>query len=274
VLGFHDGLLATAFPQPQLARRLVRAANDWTIREWLERDERLHGMVLAMSALPAEAAAEIRRAGEHPRMVAVALGTNGLGHHFGHPVYRPIHQAAAELGLPLVIQAGCDSTTDQVTVPTAVGLPATYAEYDVHSAQPLMAHAASLILEGVFDAFPDLQVLLVGGGAAWVPWCLWNLDYLFRMVRRSETPWLQGPPSEYFARHVRLGTRSLESPRDPSALAKVLGTIPGAERLFVYTSAYPAWDWEEPATVAARLPAEWHAGVFRDNALDLFRWPR
>jgi uncharacterized protein len=272
VLGYHDGLLATAFPQPRLARALVRAANDWTVDQWLARDERLHGMVLVMSALPEEAAAEIRRVGSHPRMVAVALGTNGLGRHFGHPVYRPIHAAAAELGLPLVVQSGCDSATDQVTVPTAVGLPATYAEYDIHSAQPLMAHAASFVLEGVFDEFPGLRVLLAGGGAAWVPWCLWNMDYLFRMVRRGETPWLQAPPSEYFARHIRLGTRSLESPRDPTALGRVLGTIPGAERMLVYTSAYPAWDWEEPGTVAARLPEEWHAGVFRDNALDLFRW--
>ena len=273
VLGYRDGLLATAFPQPHLARQLVRAANDWTIETWLSGDTRLFGQVLVMSALPEEAAAEIRRVGVHPRMVAVALGTNGLGRHFGHPVYRPIHQAAAELGLPLVVQVGCDATTDQVTVPTAVGLPATYAEYDVHSAQALMAHAASFITEGVFDEFADLQVLLVGGGAAWVPWCLWNMDYIFRMVRRSETPWLTRPPSEYFVRHIRLGTHSLEAPVQPGRLERVLGAIPEVESMFLYTSGYPAWDWEEPGTIAARLPAEWHFGVFRGNAADFFRWP-
>ena len=273
VLGYHDGLLTTAFPQPQLARELVRAANDWTIEHWLGRDERLHAMVLIQSALPIEAAAEIRRAGAQERMVAVALGTNGLGHHFGHPVYGPIHEAAAELGLPLVLQVGCDATTDQVTVPTAVGLPATYAEYDIHSGQALMAHVASLITEGVFDRHPGLQVLLVGGGVAWLPWFQWNLDYLFRMVRRFETPWLTRAPSDYFADHVRLGTYSLEAPTQDGRLAALLETVPAAPSLLVYTSGYPLRDYEHPATVADRLPRAWHRSVFHDNAAELFRWP-
>jgi uncharacterized protein len=274
VLGYHDGLLTTAFPQPRLAHELVRAANDWTLEQWLERDPRLYGMVLIQSTLPVEAAAEIRRVGSSGRMVAVALGTNGLGHHFGHPVYAPIHAAAAELGLPLVLQVGCDATSDQVTLPTAVGLPATYAEYDVHSGQALVAHVASFITEGVFERHPDLRVLLVGGGVAWLPWFQWNLDYLFRMVRRFETPWLTRPPSAYFEDHIRLGTYSLEAPTAPGRLAALLETVAHPELLLVYTSGYPRRDYERPDTVAARLPNEWHRSIFRDNALSLFRFPQ
>lgn len=273
VLGYHDGLLATAFPQPLLARELVRAANDWTIERWLGHDPRLHGMVLVQSTLPNDAAAEIRRAGAHNQMVAVALGTNGLGHHFGHPVYRPIHDAAAEMNLPLVLQVGCDGATDQVTVPTAVGLPATYAEYEIHSGQSLMAHVASFITEGVFDRHPDLKVLLVGGGVAWVPWFQWNLDYLFRMVRRVETPWLTRAPSEYFTGHIRLGTVSLEAPSQPARLAQLLDTVADPASLLVYTSGYPLRDFEHPRTIAARLPETWHRRVFCDNARSLYRWP-
>jgi hypothetical protein len=274
VLGYHDGLLATAFPQPNVARELVRAANDWTIERWLGQDSRLFGQVLVQSALPDDAAAEIRRAGTHERMVAVALGTNGLGRHFGHPVYRPIHDAAAELGLPLVLQVGCDGATDLVTVPTAVGLPATYAESDIHGAQALMAHVASFITEGVFERHRGLRLLLVGGGAAWIPWFQWNLDYLFRMVRRFETPWLKRTPSEYFTDHIRLGTYSLEAPTQRGRLAQLLGTVATPESLLVYTSGYPLTDWERPATVAERLPEAWHRQVFHDNAAALFRWPR
>jgi len=273
VLGYHDGLLTTAFPQPNVARELVRAVNDWTIERWLGRDPRFFGQVLIQSALPEQAAAEIRRAGAHERMVAVALGTNGLGRHFGHPVYRPIHDAAAELGLPLVLQTGCAAATDLVTVPTAVGLPATYAEYDVHSAQAMMSHVASFITEGVFDRHPDLRVLLVGGGAAWIPWFQWNLDYLCRMVRRFETPWLRKAPSEYFTDHIRLGTHSLEAPVQAGRLEQLLGTVARAESLLIYTSGYPLTDWERPGTVAARLPESWHRRVFHDNAAALFRWP-
>ena len=98
------------------------------VENWLERDERLFGHILVSSSLPEEAAAEIRRIGGHPQMVAVALGTNGLGRAFGHPAYHAIYEAAAELDLPLVIQFGSDSASELAAVPTQMGLAATYGE--------------------------------------------------------------------------------------------------------------------------------------------------
>jgi predicted TIM-barrel fold metal-dependent hydrolase len=273
VLGYHDGLLATAGPLPYLTRQVVRAVNDWTVDQWLEKDERLYGQVLVMSALPEEAAAEIRRLGSHQKMVAVALGANGLGHPFGHPAYNPIYEAATELGLPLVLQAGCDSAVDLVTLPVALSLPSTYSEHDVHGAQAPMSHLSSMIMDGVFARFPTLRVLLVGGGAAWVPWCLWRLDYFAKMMRRVDTPWLESPPSEYFVRHVRLGTYSLEAPRQPERLAQLLETIPDVESMLMYTSGAPRYDAESDESVALRLPTSWHTRVFRKNAEDFFRWP-
>jgi predicted TIM-barrel fold metal-dependent hydrolase len=273
VLGYHEGLLSTAFPQPYLAVEAVRAANDWTVEHWLSRDKRLFGHVLIVSGQPEAAAAEIRRIGSHEQMVAVALGANTLGRPFGHPVYRPVHEAAAELGLPLVVQVGCDAMGDLETIPVGIGLPATYAEYDVHCGQALMAHAASFVTEGVFDLFGDLQVLLLGGGGAWVPWCLWNMDYMFRQTRRLETPWMHMNPSEYFVRHIRLATYQLERPTPPERLAKVLGTIPDGDRMFLYASGYPNRDWEQPDAVAARIPKAWHRRVFEHNAEEFYRWP-
>jgi predicted TIM-barrel fold metal-dependent hydrolase len=272
VLGYHDGLLATAYSQSNIVREIVRAANDWTIDRWLDRDPRLYGQVQIASAQPDEAAAEIRRVGSHGQMVAVDMGANRLGQHFGRPIYRPIHEAAAELGLPLVIQAGADGASDLPTPPTGAGLPATFAEYNIHSAQGLMVHASSFITEGVFDRHPDLRVLLVGGGASWVPWCLWRFDYNWRIARARETPWMRSPPSDYFTEFIRLGTYQLESP-EPERLLDVLSTIPNVESMFLYASGYPNWDWEEPEAIAARLPQEWHERVFNMNADAFFRWP-
>jgi predicted TIM-barrel fold metal-dependent hydrolase len=272
VLGFHEGLLASAFPQPYLASRAVSAANDWTRDRWLPSDDRLYGMVLVASAVPEDAAAEIRRVGTDERMVAVALGTNGLGRPFGHPAYRPIHEAAAELDLPLVIQFGSDLATDVSSASAAAGVPSTFTEYAVHGAQALMSHAMSLIMEGVFDLYPNLRVLLVGGGAAWVPWAVWNLDYHYMQTRRLETPWLRMAPSGYFAEFVRISTYQLESPGG-DRLERALMTFPELESMLVYASGYPNADWEEPEIVAARLPAQWHQRVFHTNAAEFFRWP-
>jgi uncharacterized protein len=272
VLGYDDGLLATAYPLPYVARQVVRAANDWTLENWLARDERLYGMVLVIAGMPEEAAKEIRRSGRDPRMVAVALGTNGLGRQFGHPAYHPIYEAAAELDLPIVIQAGSDSATDLTVDPLAGGPPATYSEYDTFASHPLAAHTTSLILGGAFDLYPNLKVLLVGGGVAWVPGFVWRMDGHYRMTR-NEAPWLRMLPSEYFAQHFKVATASLESPPKRERLAQVLKSIPAVERTLVYASCYPNDDFEEPETIAARLPEAWHAGVFGENAREFFRWP-
>lgn len=272
VLGYEDALRAMAFPHHYIAREVARAANDWTVNEWLARDERLFGLVLIATSLPEDAAAEIRRAGQHDRMVGVALGANALGRPFGHPIYHPIYRAAAELELPLVLQVGSDMAGDLITPPVAGGLPATFAEFNSFGAQPLMGHVASLIVQGVFDLFPGLRVLLVGGGASWIPSFLWKFNY-WKKSREMEAPWMKRAPSEYFPDHFRIGTHSLETMPSPKALEKALTTIPEIQSLLTYTSGYPSWEWTDAPQVAERLPVSWSSRVLRDNALALYRFP-
>ena len=271
VLGYHDGLLATAINNYLLARVVTRTANHWTIDRWFARDPRFHGQVLVCGSVPETAATDVREFGAHPRMVGVAVGTNGLGRGFGHAVYQPIHQAATELGLPLVLQVGSDAVSSLDATPTAGGLPATYAQYETHAAHAMMGHVASLIMQGVFERFPSLRVLCVGGGAMWLPAFAWRMDYWFK-TNFQEAPWLTRLPSEYLLEHVRVGTHSLEKPRQVERLEAALRTWPGFERQLVYTSAYPLRTSESPTSISGRLPVEWHPAVFRDNAADLFRF--
>jgi uncharacterized protein len=272
VLGYDEGLLATGFAYHYLARAAVQAANDWTIDQWLGHDPRFHGLVLVATGMPEDAAAEIRRVGGHERMVGVALGANGLGLPFGHPVYHPIYEAAAELDLPLVIQVGSDAMTDMVMPPVAGGLPSTYSEYKALGGQPSMTHAVSLITEGVFDRHPNLKVLMLGTGAAWLPGYLWRMDWWWK-TDKLEAPWMQAPASAYFMKHMRITTYGLEWPRDPSRLVRALKTVPGVEDILVYASGWPNSDFEEADEVAGRLPEEWRAKVMHDNAAAFFRWP-
>ena len=272
VLGYDVGLQSTSFVHRYLARDVARAANDWTLREWLPRDKRLYGMVLVATSIPEAAAAEIRRVGASDRMVAVALGCNGLGRPFGEPAYHPIYEAADELGLPIVVQVGSEIAGDQPLPAVSGGNPSTYAEFRAHAAQGNWAHFMSLITEGVFTRFPKLKVLLVGGGASWIPSQLWSLDYWYK-ISGSAYPWVERLPSDYFVDHVRVSTLSLEKPPQPERLAQALGVIEGIDRVLLYTSGYPDEEWETAEQVAERLPVEWHERVFRTNADEFFRWP-
>jgi uncharacterized protein len=171
-------------PTTGLAKSGYGGTLDWLVSFWCPPNS------------PDHAAAEIRRLGENPRFVGVALGANGLGKPFGHPVYHPIYEAAHIHGLPIVLQAGSEGLADSINFSIAGGAPASYGEYHAHCGAPLMAYIVGLIAQGVFDLFPSLRFLLVGGGAAWIPAFLWRMDG-FGYMGRSEMPWLSALPSEY-----------------------------------------------------------------------------
>jgi predicted TIM-barrel fold metal-dependent hydrolase len=272
VLGFDEAILSTAFPAHYVARTVVRAANDWTADRWLKHDKRLYGLILVSNALPDDAAKEIRRMAKNERMVGVAMGANAQGKPFGHPVYHPIYAAATEAGLPVVLQVGSDVAGTLITPPVAGGLPATFGEFRALGAQPLASHIASLILQAVFEVFPELQIVLVGGGATWVAPALWRLNYIYQL-NEHDAPWLKKSPAEYFQEHVKVSTYSLERIPGAGRMEKALGALPWFGDSLLYASGYPNSDWEQPAAIAERIPAEWHDRVFRDNAAAAFRWP-
>src|SRR5258708_39085714 len=114
-------------------------------------------MIRVAAAIPQEAAAEIRRAGENERMVAVALGCNVLSRGFGEAVYHPILEAAAEMNLPIVLQVGSDNATDIPTPPIAGGVPTTYGEFRAHAGHAVWHHSTSLISAGCLKRWPDLH---------------------------------------------------------------------------------------------------------------------
>lgn len=265
----EPGLLLSSEPNPHLAREIVRAANDWLI-DCLDDDagQRL-GAVLAANQSPEVAAAEVRRAGAHPRMVGVLLGASGVGKGFGSPVYDSLHRAAAELGLPLLVHSDGDIGLDSVFQVSAAGATATYSEARVLSAHALMTHLASFVAHGVFERYPTLRVLLIGGAMSWLPGFLWRFDADYKGLRR-ETPWVKRLPSEYAREHVRITTYPLDTASDHAGLRQALGAFEGISDMLCYASGAPRKDATDPGTVAAILPEAWHPKVFTENANTLF----
>jgi predicted TIM-barrel fold metal-dependent hydrolase len=267
----HDEVRFTPAQQnTHLAREIARATNDWTIEHWLRHDPRLFGVILVPNQVAGDAVAEIARVGDEPGMVAVLMAVNGLSKPFGHPAYHPIYAAAAERGLPIVIHAGCDAPSEALTAHTAGGTPSLYGEYRAFSAQSLMTHVVSMIVQGVFERYRDLQVLVMGGGVSWLPSLLWRFDAEYVAYRRA-APGVRHAPSDYVRDHVRIGTWRPAPPAEPERLVRVLQTIDGVEDLLVHGSGYPDWDTTWPSDLDF-FPAEWQPKVRAENALKLFRW--
>jgi uncharacterized protein len=274
VLSFDDLAFTQSLPNAGLAREIARAANDWMVDRWLSGDDdRLYGLALVSSQEPEAAADELRRVGGRDRIVGVLLSASGLARPYGHPIYDPIFRIAHDLDLTIVIRCGGDAVPEVLSHPAAGGLPETYSAYRLLGAQTLMTHVVSLIGEGVFVKFPGLRVLLTGGGVAWIPSLIWRYDTEYRSLRR-DAPWLDGEPSEYFRRHIRVTTYPLDQPAEPERLVKLLGAFRGIEEIICFASGYPRWDADVARDVADRLPGEWLSRIFYENAIQLFRWGR
>lgn len=273
VLAHGAGRLLAMFPHQRLAEATVRAANDWSIDRWLNRnDDRLYSLVLVPSQEPSAAAREIRRAGAHDRMVGVLMSANSLGKLFGHPIYHPIYAAAADMSLPVVVHAGADASPDALTHPAAGGLPLTFGEFSSLAAMPLMSHLASFIGQGIFEKFPGLKVMFLGAGTAWLPAIVYRLDQRW-LETRSEVPWVRRPPSDYIREHVRISTFPLDRPGQPESLVRLLESFGHPQDYFCFGSGYPDWNYDSVVDVASRLKPNWHKKIFYENALEFFRWP-
>lgn len=169
-------------------------------------------------------------------------------------------------GLPIGLHVGGPSAS----APSASGWPSFYVEEHQILSHSMPTQAASLILEGVFDRFPRLTIVMIEGGFAWVPTLCWRLDAAWSKMR-SEVPDLKLKPSEYFRRNLWFATQPMEEPEKPRHLRQVFDWI-GWDRM-VYSSDYPHWDYDDPqrAIKVAMTEAERRA-IFRKNALAIYRF--
>jgi uncharacterized protein len=267
ILTGDEAIEVSTLANARFASALARAANDWTVAEWLPRDARLKGSLVVAPQDPTGAAAEIRRLGTHPDLVQVLL-SSGAQRPYGDPFYLPIWEAAAEVGLPVAVHLGGQGGVN--ANPTGCGPPTFFWEAHALFCETGMGHVASVIAHGVFERFPDSRFVLVECGVAWLPALLWRLDADFKALRK-ETPWLSRLPSEYAADHIRLTTQPLEQPPDERHLWAVLEAIDGA-RTLLFASDYPHWDFDDPEQL--RIPAAWRDRVLAENARELYGLPR
>lgn len=261
----RDAAALTSIRNPYLAAELARAANEWMVEQVLPRESRLLGSILVATHLPQLAAEEIRQRAQHRQMRQVVVASNALGRTLGHPVYRPIVEACAETALPLAVESG--TVLDAGREATAGGSVGTDLERRVLASESLMTHLLGLVSNGVFESFPDLRVVLSGGGIAWLASVLWRLDVNFKGVHR-EIPWVTSTPSETVAEHVRLTTFPIEE-APPGELAKLV-EFAGGPQLLVYGSGGPGDDAEPVARILAVLPEEWAEPVVHGNARALY----
>jgi predicted TIM-barrel fold metal-dependent hydrolase len=255
-------------PDPDYGAAIASAFNEWLADTWLSKhnpDGAFKGSITIAQQDPIQAAREIERWAGHPHMVQVTMDS-GARAPFGQRQYHPIYEACERHGLPLSIHPGTDGMgiNDQPTP----GYPTHYVEWHCSMSLAFQAHLTSFLTEGVFERFPGLRLVLVEGGVAWLAPLMWRLDSYWKALR-LDIPWVRRRPSEYLEEHLRLGTQPLERPDEDAHLLQLFEMM-DADRLLMFSSDYPHWDFDSPERAFPRLPERWREAIFSENARALY----
>lgn len=228
------------------AKAMASAYNDWQIDTWLDKEPRLRGSVHVVTHDPQDAAREIDRVAQHPQIVQVHLPLT-VERQYGDPFYRPIFEAAVRNGL--VVSLHHDRCTR-----TVFGYPRNYIEWKALSIpQAAMSQTASMICNGLFDKYPELKVVLLETGVAWVPWLMWRLDEQYKETR-VEVPWVKRLPSEHMRDSIRIATQPMGdiTTRQFTTLVEMID----GECMYMFATDYPHADADTADTVLPKSMSE------------------
>ena len=247
---------------PEFAAALCHAVNEWVREAMLDRDERLRSTINIALETPELAVTEIERYAGDPRFVQVLLPTTAE-YPLGNRKYWPIYAAAAEAGMPLVVHTG------GLEQHRGAGWPSYYLEEHVEYANGMAAVTTSLVAEGVFARFPDLQVVLVEAGISWAGPLMWSMDAAWSAMR-DDVPHLERKPSELFREHFWFTTQPIEEPDDPEQLVQALEFTGMTDRI-MFASDYPHWDFDSPSMTLPRAgPKDLKAKIMAATACRLY----
>lgn len=254
-------------PDPDFAAAIASAQNDLTAAKWLARSDKFRAAILIAPQDPALAAREIDRMASHPGFVEVIM-SSAARMPYGQRFYHPIYEAAERAGLPVKIHPGSEGGGIS-NPPTAAGYMTNYFQWHTALSTNFMAHAISLVSEGVFEKFPGLRFIFCEGGVAWLPHLMWRMDKNFKALR-STVPWLKKMPSQYIRDHCFLTTQPVEEPDDFEQLQQIFNMI-DAENILLFSSDYPHWDFDDPFHILRRLSPESKRKIFSENAKKLYK---
>ncbi|CCA92098.1 amidohydrolase family protein [Novosphingobium sp. PP1Y] len=184
--GIDKAVLALTSPgvQPLLdmeeARRIAGNANDRLAERCAAHPDRFIGMTAVAPQDPQWSAREILRGATQLGFKGVQINSHTQGRYLDEPFFDPIFRALGDVGQPLYIHPG--TPPDSMIGPLLdAGLDGAIYGFGVETGM----HLLRLITAGIFDRYPDLQIMVGHMGEA-LPYWLYRLDYMHQAGIRSQ----------------------------------------------------------------------------------------
>lgn len=266
-LGVLQPLSSAAYVRSrEYSAALCRAMNEWQVEDWTRHEKRLKASIVVNPEFPEDAVREIDHWADHPDFVQITVPPR-TSDPLGRQSYWPIFEAAERHDMAIGLHVGGVNGHPS----GGAGWPSYYLEEHQTNAHTAQAIVTSMVIEGVFERFRHLRVVMIEGGFGWVPPLSWRLDKHWQRLR-AEVPHVKRPPSEYVREHFWFSTQPMEESTNPQDIAELFDWI-GWDRL-VFASDYPHWDFDDPNYVfRTKVSPEQKRMVLRDNARAAFRLP-
>ncbi|MGO9225065.1 amidohydrolase family protein [Mycobacterium sp.] len=166
--------------EPSLAVELGRQANDAVAAAVAAHPDRFHGFATLPMRDPAAAAAELERSVRDLGFVGTLINGHVNGRYLDDKFFWPVFECAEALGVPIYLHPTVppQPVIDAYYRGFAPGVSAMLSIAGVGWHIDTGIHCIRLILGGVFDRFPRLQII-VGHQFEGLSWMAWRTDYSF-----------------------------------------------------------------------------------------------
>ncbi|HST74813.1 MAG TPA: amidohydrolase family protein, partial [Acetobacteraceae bacterium] len=244
---------------------LAQAFNRWIIESVLPSEDRLLGMLYLPFNTPDACVRMIERHAHDPRVIGYTV-TSTRNKPVHHNSYMKLYRLIEETGKPLSFHTGFHWGD-----PSFAQLNRFISMHALSFAHYNMIHLTNWLINGLPERFPELKLLWVEAGLAWIPFLMQRLDHE-AMMRPSEAPSLKRLPSEYM-REMYFTSQPME--RANLKLLQATMEAMSAETQLLYASDWPHWDFDPPSTVTSLpfLSEQAKRNILGLNAARLFDLP-
>lgn len=270
--GIDKAILALTSPgvQPMLdldeAKGIATRANDRLAEACAKYPDRFIGLGTVAPQDPEWSAAEIRRGASELGFKGIQINSHTQGEYLDDPKFDPIFRALVDVGQPLYIHPA--TPPDSMIGPMLeAGLDGAIFGFGVETGM----HLLRLITIGIFDKYPDLQIMVGHMGEA-LPYWLYRLDYMHQAGVRSQRYERMKPLKKTIAEYMRSNVLITNSGMAWEPAIKFCQQVVGEDRV-LYAMDYP-YQYvadEVRAMDAMDMSAETKKKFFQTNAEHWFK---
>jgi predicted TIM-barrel fold metal-dependent hydrolase len=211
--------------------QLARESNDQVAEAIAAHPDRFAGFATLPMTEPGAAVDELERAVRSLGLKGAMIFGTTNGRFLDDPAFLPVLKRAAALSVPIYLHPTIPPAPVREAyysgLDPAVGFVLSTSGWGWHSEVGI--HALRLILAGVFDRLPTLQII-IGHMGEMIPFMLARIDDTLTPMAKQ----LQQPVSEYFLHHFHITTSGFFT--DPPLLLAML--VMGADRI-LFSVDYP-----------------------------------